>query len=143
MLFLPYESTRKSPFRRTKIVHNKSKKSFDAERKMGPTVSTKDSIGRVARSLNIGKRTVENILADYNKNGQTLIELPPKYRSKPPLRVSGDLISQIRHHIRSVNMQGEHISVRNLRAWLLHEFSTDIPTMTLWRALRRIGVRIQ
>ncbi len=115
------------------------KKFFDVERKRGPTVSTNDSTGRVARSLDIGRRTVENILADYNKNGQTLIELPPKSRGKPPLRVSGDLVSHIRHHIRSVNMQGEHISVRNLRAWLLQEFSTDIPIMTLWRTLGRIG----
>ena len=115
------------------------KKSFDAERKMGTTVSTKDSIGRVARSLNIGRRTVENILSDYNKNNQELIELPPKTRGKPPLKVSGDLIFHIRHHIRSVNMQGEHISVRNLRAWLLQELSTDIPIMTLWRTLVRIG----
>ncbi len=95
------------------------KKSFDTERKIGTTVSTKDSIGRVARGLNIGRRTVENILAGYNKNGQILIELPAKSRGKPPLRVSGDLISQIRHHIRSVNMAGEHISIRNLQAWLL------------------------
>ena len=107
------------------------KKSFDVERGMGPTVFTKDSIGLVARSLDIGRRTVENILADYNKNGQTLIELPPRSRGKPPLRVSGDLVSHIHHHIRSVNMQGDHISVRNLRAWLLQEFSTDIPLMTL------------
>lgn len=115
------------------------KKSFDAERKMGTTVSTKDSIGRVARSLTIGRRTVETILSDYNKNGQTLIESPPKSRGKPPLKVSGDLISHIRHHIRSVNMRGEHISVRNLRAWLIQEFSKDFPIMTLWRSLGRIG----
>ncbi|KKL87179.1 hypothetical protein LCGC14_1937300 [marine sediment metagenome] len=115
------------------------KKSFDKERKLGPTVFTKDSIGRVAKGLDIGRRTVENILADYNKNNQTLIELPPKSRGKPPLRVSGDLVSSIRHHIRSMNLQGEHISVRSLRAWLIQEFKIDIPIMTLWRALRRIG----
>jgi len=115
------------------------KKSFDAERKMGPTVPTKDPVGRVSRSLNVGIRTVENILSGYNKNDQTLVELPQKSRGKPPLKVSGDLVSHIRHRIRYVNMQGEHISVRNLHAWLIQEFSTDIPLMTLWRSLRRIG----
>ena len=115
------------------------KQSFDMERKIGSTVSTKDSIGRVAKGLDIGRRTVENILADYNKNNQTLIESPPKSRGKPPLKVSGDLVSSIRHYIRSMNLQGEHISVRSLRGWLLQEFKTDIPLMTLWRALRRIG----
>jgi len=115
------------------------KKSFDMERKLGSTVPTKDSIGRVAKGLAIGRRTVENIIADYNKNNQTLIELPQKSRGKPPLRVSGDLVSSIRRHIRSMNTQGEHISVRSLRGWLIQEFETDIPLMTLWRALRRIG----
>jgi len=115
------------------------KKSFDMERKLGSTVPTKDSIGRVAKGLAIGRRTVENIIADYNKNNQTLIELPQKSRGKPPLRVSGDLVSSIRRHIRSMNTQGEHISVRSLRGWLIQEFETDIPIMTLWRALRRIG----
>ena len=115
------------------------KKSFDKEREIGPTVTTKDSVGRIAKGLDIGRRTVENILSDYNKNNQTLIELPPKSRGKPPLKVSGDLVSSIRHHIRSINTQGEHISVRSLREWLIQEFQTDIPVMTLWRALRRIG----
>lgn len=115
------------------------KKSFDKERELGPTVFTKDSIGRVAEGLDIGRRTVENILADYNKHDQTLIELPPKSRGKPPLRVSGDLVSSIRRHIRSMNSQGEHISVRSLQGWLIQECKADIPIMTLWRALRRIG----
>ena len=115
------------------------KKYFDEERKMGTTVSTKDSIGRISRSLDIGRRTVETILAEYNKNDQKLIESPPKSRGKPPLKVSDSLISNIRSHIRSVNMQGEHISVRNLRSWILQEYNTDIPVMTLWRTLGRIG----
>ncbi len=115
------------------------KKSYDEEKKAGPTVPTKDSIGRVTRGLDIGRRTVEKILSDYNKNGKNLIEVPPKPRGKPPLRISGDLTPHICHHIRSVNIHGGHISVRNLRAWLLQEFDTDIPLMTLWRALRRIG----
>ncbi len=38
-----------------------------------------------------------------------------------------------------MNSQGEHISVRSLQAWLIQEFRTDVPIMTLWRALRRIG----
>lgn len=115
------------------------KKSFDKEKKMGPTVSTKDSVGRVSRNLNIGRRTVETILAEYKRDNQKLIERPPKSRGKPPLKVGGDLISKIRSHIRSVNIKGEHISVRTLRSWILKEHKTDIPVMTLWRTLGRIG----
>nr|AAU82580.1 hypothetical protein GZ18F2_10 [uncultured archaeon GZfos18F2] len=115
------------------------KKSFDLERKKGSVVSTKDSIGRITRCLDIGRRTVENIISEYNKNGQILIKTPPKTRGKPPLKVSGDLIPFIRQHIRSANLQGQHISVRNVRSWLLKEFNADIPIMTLWRSLQRVG----
>jgi transposase len=115
------------------------KKSFDLERKIGPSVSTKDSIGRIARGLDIGRRTVENIVSEYNKNGQELIKVPTKTRGKPPLKVSGDLIPYIRQHIRSENLKGQHVSVRNVRSWLLKEFNADIPVMTLWRSLQRVG----
>jgi len=115
------------------------KKSFDLERKDGPTVSTKDSIGRVARCLDIGRRTVEGIVSEYNKNEQELVKEPLKTRGKPALKVTGDLIPHIRCHIRSANLQGQHISVRNIRSWLLQEFCVDIPIVTLWRSLQRIG----
>lgn len=115
------------------------KKSFDLERKDGPAVSTKDSVGRIARCLDIGRRTVEGIVSEYNRNEERLIKAPPKTRGKPPLKVTGDLIPHIRHHIRSANLQGQHISVRNLRSWLIQEFCVDIPVVTLWRSLQRIG----
>ena len=115
------------------------KESFDKERKAGPTVLTKDSIGRVAKGLQIGRRSVENILAEYNRNGQELFGYEPKIRGKPPFKVGGDLISQIRHHIRMKNLKGEHISVRNLRAWIIEEHKIEIPIMTLWRTLQRTG----
>jgi hypothetical protein len=38
------------------------KLSYDDEKTIGSTISTKDSVGRVAKGLGIGKRTVENIL---------------------------------------------------------------------------------
>lgn len=56
------------------------KKSFDLERKDGPAVSTKDSVGRIARCLDIGRRTVEGIVSEYNRNEQRLIKAPPKTR---------------------------------------------------------------
>jgi len=115
------------------------KKSFDLERKKGSVVPTKDSIGRIAKCLYIGRRTVENIISEYNKNGQILAKTPPKTRGKPPLKISGDLIPFIRQHIRSANLKGQHVSVRNVRSWLLKKFNTDIPTMTLWRSLQRVG----
>lgn len=115
------------------------KKAFDLEKNNGPAVPTKDSVGRIARCLDIGRRTVESILSEYNKNGQKLINKSSKTRGKPHLKISGDLIPHIRSHIRSANLQGQHVSVRKLRSWLLQEFDADIPLTTLWRSLHRTG----
>lgn len=115
------------------------KKAFDLERQSGPVISTTDSVGRIARCLDIGRRTVERVLSEYNKNGEHLPQLSAKARGKPPLKVSGDLLPAIRHHVRSMNLQGQHISVRNVRGWLLQQFDIDLPVMTLWRTLQRVG----
>lgn len=115
------------------------KKAFGLERKAGKTVSTKDPTGRIARGLDIGRRTVENILAKYNKNDQMFFDTPQKPRGKPPFCLSNDLVPRIRHHIRAMNKQGQHISIRNVRTWLIQEYKTELPITTLWRALRRMG----
>jgi len=115
------------------------KKSFDLERQASPIISTKDAVGRIARCLDVGRRTVERILSAYNKNGQTLVAVSVKARDKPPLKVSGDLVPHIRHHVRSMNLQGQHLSVRNVRSWLRQQFDIDLPVMTLWRTLQRVG----
>lgn len=115
------------------------KKSFDLERQAAPVISTKDSVGRIARCLDVGRRTVERVLSEYNHHGQILLNVSSKARGKPPLKVSGDLVPHIRHHIRSMNLQGQHISVRNVRGWLLQQFDIDVPVMTLWRTLQRVG----
>jgi len=116
------------------------KLSYDAEKSIGPTISTKDSVGRVSKGLGIGKRTVENILAQYKKDGQTLIETEPKSRGKPPFSLDSSLIPHIRHYVRSMNQTGQYLSVRRIRSWLIQEHKTNIPIMTLFRFLVRIGV---
>jgi transposase len=103
------------------------KLSYDVEKTIGSTISTKDSVGRVAKGLGIGKRTVENILAQYKKNGQILIGTEPKPRGKPPFSLDGSLIPHIRHYVRSMNQTGQYLSVRRIRSWLIQEHKTDIP----------------
>lgn len=115
------------------------KKSFDLERQASSVISTKDSVGRIARCLDVGRRTVERVLSEYNRNGRIPVGVSTKARGKPPLKVSGDLVPHIRHHVRSMNLQGQHISVRNVRSWLLQQFDIDVPVMTLWRTLQRVG----
>jgi len=117
------------------------KKAFDLEKNNGPAVPTKDSVGRIAGSLDIGRRTVESILSEYNKNGQKLIKKTSKTRGKPHLKISGDMIPRIRSHIRSANLQGQHVSVRKLRSWLIQEFDADIPLTTLHPSDASVSLR--
>ncbi len=49
-----------------------------------------------------GKRTVESILAQYKKNGQTLIETEPRPRGKPPFSLDDSLIPHIRHYVEEI-----------------------------------------
>ena len=115
------------------------KKTFDLEREAAIVISTKDAVGRIARCLAIGRRTVERVLSEYNQTGQLLVTASPKVRGKPPLKVSGDVVPHIRQHIRSMNLQGQHLSVRTLRNWLHQQFEIEVPVMTLWRTLQRVG----
>jgi len=90
--------------------------------------------------LGIGKRTVESILSQYKKDGQTLTETEPKPRGKPPFSLDGSLIPYIRNYVRYMNQTGQYLSVRRIRSWLIQEHKINIPTMTLFRFLVRIGV---
>lgn len=116
------------------------KLSYDIERNIGSTVSTRDSAGRVAKGLGIGKRTVESIFSQYQKDGQTLIEIEPKPRGKPPFSPLNSLIPHIRHYVRSMNQTGQYLSVRRIRSWLIHKHNSNIPVMTIFRFLARIGI---
>ena len=48
---------------------------FDHERQQGRSVSTHDAVGRVAKALDLGKRTVKEILSTYHKAGPHSTEL--------------------------------------------------------------------
>lgn len=56
----------------------KLKEAFDAERKAGVVTSTKDAVGRIARCLSIGRRSVERVLSEYNKTGTLAVMLSSK-----------------------------------------------------------------
>jgi len=112
---------------------------FEAEKKAGPTAATKDPTGRTAEGLHIGRRTVENVLAHYHKDGDQLVERSPSSRGKPPFQLHHDFVSSIRSYIRAMNKNGQHVSVQNIRAWLREELQSEIATTTLGESLKRIG----
>ncbi len=113
---------------------------FDGEKSKGLTVSTINAVGRISEILNIGKRSTETVLANYKRLGRVSVENATVSKGKPPLKVQGNLITQIRSHVRSLNMSGQHVSIRILHFWIKEELETEIPVMTLWRTLLRIGM---
>jgi transposase len=112
---------------------------FDAEKKAGPTAATKDPTGRVAAGLNIGRRTVENVLAQYHKDGNLLVQHPHLSRGQPAFRLSDELVPSIREYIRVMNQNGQHVSVPHLRSWLLEAYQIEVSRTTLWESLKRMG----
>ena len=106
---------------------------FDAEKKSGPTSVTQDPTGRIAAGLNIGRRTVETVLAQYHKDGDILVQRHDSRRGKPSFRLHDDLVPSIRGYIRVLNQNGHHVSVPNLRSWLLEECQIEVASTTLWK----------
>lgn len=115
------------------------KQYFDAERAVGPAVLTKDSAGRTAKALGIGKVTVKRIMAEYNKNDRQIIIKPPAPRGKPDYQVAINLQPIIRQYVRSENLKGLHVSLQQLQTYLLDTHHAEIALATLWRALQRWG----
>ncbi len=110
---------------------------FDQEKFQGPSVSTKDPSGRVAKALGLGLRVVKEIVSNYHQTGKiTSPELASK--GKPPYRIQPALETVIRHEIRQRNREGSHVSLRSLSNWL-DEHYERISSATLGRALGRMG----
>jgi transposase len=115
------------------------KKQFDLEKKSGPYVNTCNSAGRVSEALCISKRSIEKVLSEYKKNGNEIPASSSAKRGCPPCYLGDNTLAHIRQHIQSLNLQGKHVSIRNLVKWLLDDHKVKVPTTTLWRSLNRIG----
>ncbi len=113
------------------------KESYDAERRKGETVSTRDPSLRVAKGLNMGLRSVKSILAEYNRTGKTSVPVPEK--GKPQFRVSPMLETILRQRIRELNQGGQYVSLRTLCGWLHQEYGVEISNQTLGNTLKRMG----
>ena len=113
------------------------KQNYDAEKKVGKSVSTKKSTRRVAVGLGIGEATVKRIMAAHKQGKCPVYE--EKKRGRPPYRLSGNLQPVIREYIRQKNLKGQKISAEQIREYLSKEYSADIPMSTLLRSLNRIG----
>ena len=115
------------------------KQSYDEERALQTTVSTRDPAGRVAKGLQVSLSTVKAVLAEYHRTGQ--VETPAILsRGKPGYRVGSALETVIRQRVRELNRRGEAVSIRSLRSWLSSAGEPgEISLKTLWRTLDRMG----
>lgn len=110
---------------------------FDKEKKARKTVSTKNSTRRVAQGLSIGEATVKRIMATHKQGKPPVVK--EKERGKPPYRLSLNLQPVIREFIRQKNLKGQKIDAEQIREYLLHKHSVDIPMSTFLKSLNRLG----
>jgi len=98
------------------------------------------SIEQTAMGLGIGQATVRRIMAEYNKNKQSVPDKASKTRGKPEYVIPQTLQPVVRQYIRSRNIKGQHVSVELVRQYLMKQSpGYNFPTTTLWRTLSRWG----
>jgi hypothetical protein len=98
------------------------------------------AIEQTAKGLGIGQATVRRIMAEYNKNKQTVPDSLPKTRGRPEYTIHQSLLPVVRQYIRSQNLKGRHVSVDLVRKHLTTiNPDYNFPTTTLWRTLSRWG----
>ena len=98
------------------------------------------AIEQTAKGLGIGDATVRRIMAEYNKNKQSVPDSLTKTRGKPEYAIPQSLQPIVRQYIRSQNLKGLHVSVDLVRNHLAKRNPDyNFPTTTLWRTLSRWG----
>jgi transposase len=112
---------------------------FDEERKDGKSISTKDPMGRAAKALGLGVVTIKRIMSKYAKSGnKVIIHIKPPL-GRPPSRIGPSVQPIVRQFIRGENLTGQRVSLERVAQFLRSKHDTNIPKMTLWRALNRWG----
>lgn len=98
------------------------------------------AIEQTAKGLGIGEATVRRIMAEYNKNEQSVPDSEPKTRGRPEYTIPQGLQPVVRKYIRSQNLEGLHVSVDLVRKHLAKRGPDhNFPATTLWRTLSRWG----
>ena len=103
-------------------------------------MTERPSIERTADALGIGLVTVRRVMADFNRDPNSL-ENPPKMKGRPDYAIPNSLQGIIREYIRTANQEGTFITLDVLRQQLIESIplDDDINIRTLGRALDRWG----
>jgi transposase len=98
------------------------------------------AIEQTAKGLGVGQATVRRIMAEYNKNKQSVPDSLSKTRGKPEFAIPLSLQPVVRQYIRFQNLKGQHVSL-DLVSRHLASINPDynFSTTTLWRTLSRWG----
>ncbi len=97
------------------------------------------SVKRTADALGIGVATVKRIMADYNRD-PNMLDKPTKIRGRPAHAVNASHEESVRSYIRTVNSEGKHITLADIRSFLKKEnIDESFHKTTLARTLNRWG----
>lgn len=97
------------------------------------------SVERVANAFDISAASVRRVMADFNRDPDSLNQLP-KEKGRPLYTMPDKLQSIAREYIRSANQAGISITQEMLRQHLIEQDSSfEIDIRTLGRALDRWG----
>ena len=93
---------------------------------------------RVADALCIGLATVNRIMAEYNKNPESITSTPlPKGR--PAHAIDASLQELVRSYVREMNSQGKYITLESIKEHIQDNVTENFHIATLARTLDRWG----
>ena len=102
-------------------------------------IGVKDSSSqRVADALEIGLATVNRIMADYNKDPESIVKDIP-YRGRPAHAINGSLQEIVRSYIREANLAGRYVTLETIREYIQEHSPDEFHIATLGRTLDRWG----
>lgn len=97
------------------------------------------SVQRTAEALNIGVATVKRIMADYNRNPDSLKRRPGD-RGRKSYAIDASFQEKVRVYVREANRDGAYITLNKIRDFLLENGANEtFHIATLGRSLDRWG----
>jgi len=93
---------------------------------------------RVADALEIGLATVNRIMADYNKDPDSINKEIP-YKGRPAYAINASLQEIVRSYIREANLAGRYVTLERIRDYIKEYATDDFHIATLGRTLDRWG----
>lgn len=98
------------------------------------------SVQLVAEALNIGVATVSRIIADYNKNPDSVNSKKQTFRGRPTYSIDASSQEIIRSFIRAANLEGTHVTLETINDFLQEKNAEEtFHITTLARTLDRWG----